>query len=398
MRALIAGGGIGGLTAALALRQRGIDALLFEQAEAFREVGAGIQVSANAVRVLRALGLGDDLARIAVAPLGLDVRSWQSGERILWTELGRVAEQRFGAPYYHVHRAELLDILVRALGGRGVHTGARVVSFTGDDASVTVTVADGRAFTGDVLVGADGIHSTIRARLFGEDRPRVSGNVAWRGLAPTVRVTSIGLEQVTGAWWGPNRSMVHYFVSSGRLLNWVGIGRAREAGRESWSAEGSVAEVLAEFAGWHPHVLAMIAATTRVLKQALYDRDPLPAWQQGRVVLLGDAAHAMMPFHAQGAAQSIEDAYLLAGSLAATPDAPIPAIDRYVRARKPRAEWVQRFSRDAEELCHMAAPAAIARRDARLREHQARYANSFPPAQERLYGYDADAALQALDA
>jgi salicylate hydroxylase len=218
--------------------------------------------------------------------------------------------------------------------------------------------------------------------------------VAWRGLVPAERVTALGIPVVSGGWWGPERSVVHYFVSSGRLLNWIGIGRSSGDSRESWSAQGAVDEALAEFAGWHPRITEMIRATSHLLKMALYDRDPLPAWQQGRVALLGDAAHPMLPYHAQGAAQSIEDAYVLAGCLAAGRADPVAALARYVDLRKPRAEWVQKFSRDAEELFHMTDARAIARRDSQLRDNQARYPRGFPPGQEKLYGYDADAALR----
>ncbi len=394
-KVLIVGGGIGGLVTALALRLRGIDFLLLEQADAFRAVGAGIQLSPNATRVLRALGLGDALARVAVYPRGLDVRSWDSGEQLLWTPLGQQAEAHFGAPYYHIHRADLLDVLVAAVGNSLIRLRTPVRTFGQDSNAVTVTLADGEVITGDLLIGADGIHSTVRAQLFGSDQPRFSGSVAWRGLVSAERLAHLPLDRVTGAWWGPNRSMVHYFVSEGRTLNWIGISRSSGASRESWLAEGRVDEVMDEYRGWHPTIRAIIEATPRVLKQALYDREPLTAWTRGRVALLGDAAHAMMPFHAQGAAQSIEDAYILAACLDQQRSKPVAALERYVELRQPRAAWAQQFSRDAEELNHMADPVRVARRNARLRENQGTYPAGFPPGQERLYGYDGVNAVGA---
>lgn len=394
-RVLIAGGGIGGITAALALRQRGIDARLFEQADAFRQVGAGIQMSANATRILRALGLGDALARVAVYPEGRDYRAWDTAEQLYWTPLGRQAETRFGAPYYHVHRADLLDVLLGGLGTTGFRLKAPIERFDQDARGVSITLADGTTEAGDVLVGADGIHSAVRAQMFGREQPRYTGNVAWRGLVPAEKLTHLDLGRVTGVWMGPNRSIVQYYVAAGRTFNWIGISRSAGAARESWLAEGRIDDALAEYAGWHPTIRTIIAATPKVLRQALYDREPLPDWRLGRVVLLGDAAHPMMPFYAQGAAQSIEDAYVLAGCLAATPHDPLAALERYVRLRQPRTAWMQALSRREEELYQMTDAAAIAARNARLRQNRNAPSSTFPPEQERLYGYDAEAELAA---
>jgi salicylate hydroxylase len=394
LKILIAGGGIGGITTALALRQRGIESLLFEQAEAFTQVGAGIQLSANATRVLCTLGLDDALALVAVSPEGRDYRAWDNGDRLYWTPLGERAEAYFGAPYYHVHRADLLDVLLSGLGETGFRLDAHVDHFEQDAHGVAVTLADGTVATGDVLVGADGIHSTVRAQLFGRESPRYTGNVAWRGLVAAERVAHLDLGRLTGVWMGPNRSIVQYYVSAGRIFNWIGISRSEQPARESWLAEGPIDDALAEYVGWHDSIRTIIAATPRVLRQALYDREPLPDWRVGRVILLGDAAHPMMPFYAQGAAQSIEDAYVLAGCLAASPEDPVAALERYVRLRQPRTAWMQELSRREEELYQMTDAAAIADRNARMRANRIPETAVFPPEQERLYGYDAEAALR----
>jgi len=394
LKILIAGGGIGGITLALALRQRGIEALLFEQAKAFSQVGAGIQLSANATRVLRTLGLGDALTRVAVYPEGRDYRAWDNGDRLYWTPLGQRAESHFGAPYYHAHRADLLDVLLGGLGDQGFRLNSHLDRFEQDAHGVTITLADGSTATGDVLIGADGIHSTVRAQLFGRELPRYTGNVAWRGLVPAERVAHLDLGRVTGVWMGPNRSIVQYYVAAGRTFNWIGISRSEQPARESWLAEGRIEDTLAEYTGWHDTIRTIIAATPRVLRQALYDREPLPDWRVGRVVLLGDAAHPMMPFYAQGAAQSIEDAYVLAGCLAASPEEPVAALERYVRLRQPRTAWMQELSRQEEELYQMTDAAAIADRNARMRVNRVPESATFPPEQERLYGYDAGAVLQ----
>jgi salicylate hydroxylase len=393
---LIAGGGIGGIATALALKSRGIDAQLFEQATAFRQVGAGIQLSCNATRILRALGVGEGLARVAVCPETRDYRAWDTGERLFLTPLGQRAELSFGAPYYHVHRAELLSVLLDALGKEGFCLSAEVVAFDQDENSVAITIADGRTFEGDVLVGADGIHSIVRAGLFGREHARYTGNVAWRGLVPAEAIAHLELQKVTGVWMGPNRSIVQYYVSEGRTFNWIGISRSQQPARESWLAEGSIEDVLAEYAGWHSTIREVIRSTPRVLRQALYDREPLSNWQIGRVVLLGDAAHPMLPFYAQGAAQSIEDAYVLAGCISAWPEAPTQALAEYVRLRQPRTAWMQDLSRREEELYQTADASAIADRNARMRRHRTPETAVFPPEQERLYGYDADAVLRSI--
>jgi salicylate hydroxylase len=394
LKILIAGGGIGGITLALALRQRGIDFELFEQAEAFAQVGAGIQVSCNASRILRTLGRGEALARVTYYPQGRDYRAWDTGERLYYTPLGERAEAHFGAPYYTAHRADLLGVLLSGLGTEGFHLGARIERFDQDADSVTVALADGTKASGDVLIGADGIHSAVRAQMFGRELPRYTGNVAWRGLVPAERVAHLDVARVTGVWMGPNRSIVQYYVSAGRTFNWIGISRSAQPARESWLAEGRIDDALAEYAGWNDTIRTIIAATPKVLRQALYDREPLPDWRKGRVVLLGDAAHPMMPFYAQGAAQSIEDAYVLAGCLAATPDEPIAALERYVRLRQPRTAWMQDLSRREEELYQMTDAAAIAQRNARMRTNRIPEQATFPPEQERLYGYDAEMVLR----
>lgn len=393
-KVLIAGGGIGGITALLASRQRGIAAELFEQAAAFGQVGAGLQVSGNATRVLRTLGLGDALARVAYYPEGRDYRAWDTGDRLYYTPLGKRAEAHFGAPYYTAHRADLLDVLLGGLGTESFHLGSRIERFDQDDDSVTITLADGSTATGDILIGADGIHSTVRGQMFGKELPRYTGNVAWRGLVPAERVAHLDVAEVAGVWMGPNRSIVQYYIAAGKTFNWIGISRSEQPARESWLAAGRIEDALAEYAGWHDTIRTIIAATPRVLRQALYDREPLPDWRIGRVVLLGDAAHPMMPFYAQGAAQSIEDAYVLAGCLAATPDAPVAALERYVKLRQPRTAWMQGLSRREEELYQMADAVEVAERNARMRVNRIPESATFPPEQERLYGYDAEAVLR----
>ncbi len=394
MKVLVVGGGIGGITCMLALRQRGIDAQLFEQAAAFGQVGAGIQISSNATRILLKLGLGAALKAVATYPEGRDYRGWDSGERLYYTPLGRKAEAYFGSPYYAAHRADLLDVLLSDLDKNAVRLGSRVERVDQDDTGVTLTLADGTTAQGDILVGADGIHSTVRAQLFGKELPRYTGNVAWRGLVPAERVAHLNLGSVVGVWMGPNRSIVQYYVAAGRTFNWIGISRSPQPARKSWLAEGKIEDAFAEYASWHSDIRTIIAATPKVLRQALYDREPLPDWQAGRIVLIGDAAHPMLPFYAQGGAQSIEDAYVLAGCIAEGQDRPRAALARFVKMRLPRTAWMQGLARREEELYQTNDAAAIAARNEKMRVNRTPETATFPPEQERLYSYDADTELR----
>lgn len=394
MRIIIVGCGIGGMTLALSLRRCGLDNFtIIEQADELREVGAGIQLSANAVRVLQRIGLGEQLASFGVLPSGLSMRSWQSGEQVLWTDLGDAARARFGAPYYHAHRADLLAALTTALGRAQLRLGCRVAEIAHDGDGVRVTLDGGESITGDVLIGADGIHSTIRQALYGADSPRDTGLTALRGLVPAEAVADLNIPKISGVWLGPGQSMVHYYVRNGELLNWIGIVPGREGESESWSAHGTREEAMERFREWHPQVRNMIARTEAPLKMRMFDREGMASWSAGRVALLGDAAHSMLPFHAQGAAMAIEDAWVLARSLEQVPDNAAAALAHYQEVRLGRANWVQAYSRQAEEMFHLSDPELVSRRDDKLRWNQDNYKEGFPPGQIRIYGYDAEQAV-----
>ena len=241
LKILIAGGGIGGITALLALRQRGIEAELFEQAEAFRQVGAGLQVSNNATRVLRTLGLGDALARVTYYPQGRDYRAWD-------TPTGSTTRRSASAPRrVSVRRttpriAPICSMCCSAVSAGKASASARASSASSRlPTAFTVTLADGSTATGDILIGADGIHSTVRGQMFGKELPRYTGNVAWRGLVPAERVAHLDVADVTGVWMGPNRSIVQYYVAAGRTFNWIGISRSEQPARRNpgWPRAGS---------------------------------------------------------------------------------------------------------------------------------------------------------------
>jgi salicylate hydroxylase len=311
-----------------------------------REVGAGIQLAPNATRLLHRLGLAGALATIGVKPEAIEHKRWEDGRILLRQPLGETCERTFGAPYYHLYRPDLLAVLSDALLPGIVRLGHRCVALAQDADAVTLTFDNGVTARSPLVIGADGIHSTIRALLLGPESPRFSGSIAYRGLVPAERLADLELPRYSNGWLGPQRHFVHYYVGrGGRLMNFVAIVPARDWRVESWSATGEVADALAEFDGWHPTVRAIIGAADRTHRWALYDREPLETWSVGRVTLLGDAAHAMLPFMAQGACQAVEDAVVLVRCLAAAAPGAVPAALReYETIRKPRVSDVQRAS------------------------------------------------------
>jgi salicylate hydroxylase len=389
MRVIVIGAGIGGLTAALALRRAGVDVRVYEQASELREVGAGIQLSPNATRILHRLGLADGLGRVGVRPAAIEHRRWQDGRVLLRQPLGEMCEQTFGAPYYHLYRPDLLGVLSAALPSGVVRLGHRCVSVTADGDEAEVTFEDGAVDRAAAVIGADGIHSTIRAAMFGPESPWFSGSIAYRGLVPAERLGHLGLPLASNSWLGPGRHFVHYNVAGGRLVNFVAIVPAGDWRVESWSATGEVADALAEFQGWHLQVSTILAAADRTHRWALYDREPLATWGMGRVTLLGDAAHAMLPFMAQGACQAIEDAAVLARYLATAHGGAIPdALRRYEDIRAPRVRAVQRASRENATTYHLPDGPAQRERDA---HYAALTADGPYAARGWLFSYDAEA-------
>ena len=390
MRVLIVGAGIGGLAAALALRQAGFDTHVYEQASVLREVGAGVAISPNAVKVLHRLGLAEALHAVGVVSRSLDSRDWQTGALLGRVPLAEAAVTRWGAPFYHLHRADLHDALRAALGDRHITLGARCVAVEQRDKAVAARLADGREATGELLIGADGIHSVVREHVAGPDRPVWSRQISWRGLAPAAVGRELGLEVRHHSFWGPRAQFVCFYVAAGRLVNWVGNTQSDDDWREeSWSARGDRDELLARYAGWHPEVRALIAGTERVFKWALFDRPPLETWTRGRVTLLGDAAHPMLPYMAQGASQSIEDALVLARCLAADRDDPRRAIEAYAARRRERTAAIQTASRDTGRMVHLMDLAEVEARNARLRADPEAPVARF----DWIWSYDPESAM-----
>jgi salicylate hydroxylase len=363
LRIAVIGGGIGGLTAAVSLRQAGFEVDLYEQAPELTEVGGGINMAPNATRVLRRLGLAEGLDREGMRPRSTHQRRWQDGRTLQRAPLNPGCEELYGAPHMTIHRADLLAVIASAFPVDHVYLGHRLVGLADKGDSTEAWFDNGAHITVDVLVGADGIHSTVRAALFGAEEPAFAGCVAYRGLVPAERIAELGLELGSQSWVGPGGHFVHYFVSRGRLLNFVGWTEHDRWNREDWTDQATVARALAAFEGWHEQIRTIIAAAETCFIWALFDRDPLPRWSVGRTTLLGDACHPMYPFMGQGAAMAIEDGAVLAACLRAVSD-PVEALLHYERLRLPRVTRLQQMSRANKTRFHMPDGPAQAARDA----------------------------------
>jgi salicylate hydroxylase len=356
---VIAGAGIGGLTAAIALARRGFPVTVLEQAERLEPIGAGIQLSPNASRVLNDLALGDRLAPQVVAPFALNVMNARSGRVLARAPLANAAQQ-YGAPFWVIHRGDLHAVLREALEAAApgaLQLGVRVEDIATDHNGVTVSGRkDAQPFDaqGSVLIAADGVWSALRARIDPSAEPRFTQHTAWRALVPADAVAPAFRAPTINLWLGRHSHLVHYPVRGGSLVNVVAI--VRDAWRETgWSAVGERDEILGRFpAGlWHAPARELIGAAQQWQKWALYDCPPLKRWGQGPVTLLGDAAHPMLPYLAQGAAMAIEDAAVLAASLAKTPDDAPAALRAYEAKRQRRTARTQTAARRNRTIYHM---------------------------------------------
>jgi len=348
LRIAIVGAGIGGLAVASLLKRAGHDVHVYEQAPRFARGGAGIQMAPNAVKVLRGLGLEERVRRTAFRSEVALSREWDTGEITGKLELGRAVEARYGAPYLFMHRADLHEALASVVAPETLHLGMKLVGLEQDTRCVTLAFSDGSRVRADMVIGADGVHSLVRETLLGPEAPRFTGRVAYR---TTFSAARLGTKRITPArtkWWGPDRHMVVYYVTAAldELYFVTSVPESADwMTPESWSAKGDLTELRAAYAGFHPEVQAVLEACPEVYKWALLERDPLPRWSEGRVVLLGDACHPMTPYMAQGAASALEDAAVLRRCLeGADRDDLQRAFTLYEAVRKPRASAIQASS------------------------------------------------------
>jgi salicylate hydroxylase len=392
----VIGGGIGGLAAALSLLRAGLDAHVYEQAPEMREVGAGIQVSPNATRILNRLGLAEKLATVSVRPLTLHQRRWDDGRSLSRAPLGETLAAACGAAYYQAHRADLLNALVSQFPAERLHLGHRLTGLIDHGNRVEGQFENGKNTVVDALVGADGIHSAVRRLLFGGENPQFTGCIAYRGVVAADRLVHLKLPVEFQIWMGPHKHFVHYFVRSGRLVNFVALVDQDSWTRESWTERANIADVLATFEGWHPQILSILGAVEEAFAWGLFARSPMEHWSAGRVTLLGDACHAMLPFWAQGAAQAIEDGAVLAACLAKIGGSDISqALRLYESLRLPRTSRVQAASKENKTRFHLPDGPQQRARDAQLGDASTDW---FLKAIAWVYGYDAEATEGAVEA
>jgi salicylate hydroxylase len=391
-RVLIVGGGIGGLAAALALERARAEVIVCEQSPKLSEIGAGIGPAPNAIKALRALGLEDKINAIAYASEFAVIRAWKDGRPISRAYQGDYSD-KFGAPSVTAHRADLLGVLAGSLRWTDVRLGLRCVGVESHERGAAARFADGSAIEADIVIGADGIHSKVRESLFGANAPRFTGCICFRGMAPVEAVPrDINTADVT-LWMGPHGHVVHYPVRRGELLNIVAHIDSDAWTEESWTRECGVDEVTATYARWNSALTRVFPASERWYKWALYDRDPPARWNKGRATLLGDSAHAMLPYLGQGAAMAIEDGCVLAGVVARGADDLDGALAAYERTRLPRVREAVLGSRARARDNHLTSPLARLTRDLRYAWRRRFGGDQTVFQAGRLYNYDAGREL-----
>lgn len=377
----VIGGGLAGLATANALRLFGTDAEVFEQSAALGEVGAGINTSPQAVKALRAIGAGDRVAAVANVSQGIFTRNMQSGDPLEFLDR-RLTAERYGAPYCTFHRADLLDALAGGIDPARIHLKHRLIEIEEQPSGVTLTFTNGVRHTADLVIGADGVHSIVRRALYGEDAPTYTGQMVWRALlngrdiAPEVLEPSGHIQ-----WLGPGCHLMAYYLRGTDVVNIVTQEDTDKWVEEGWSIPGDPDEMRASFPKPEPRLKTLLDLVTKCSKWGLFTRPPTENWGRGRIQLIGDAAHAMLPNVGQGACMAFEDAYILGRWLSERPDDPAEALRNFRRVRIPRVHAVQRVSAAYAKLKHM--------RDHKAQQEQAAARRSIL---EWIFGYDVVAA------
>ena len=365
-RIVIVGAGVGGLTLALLLRRCGVVAEVLEQAPELREVGAAVGLAANATRVLQHLGLGEGLAQASTEPTEIIHRDGRDGHQISAHPVGGWYRHAFGAPWYGLHRIALQQLLGDAWGAAHLHLGCRVETLEERGGSIRVSCASGAVFDADLVVGADGAHSRVRRWITGGDEPVYSSTSGFRGLVPVRRLPRLPAPGALQFWMGPGAHLLHYPIAGGSLINFLAVVEGPERWTApAWMEDAAPGAHLEAFTGWHPAVIEMIGAVPQSPRWGLFALPPLRRWSRGPVVLIGDAAHAMLPHQGQGANQTIEDAVVLAAELDGADDV-MAALRRYEDRRRVRTRQVQAASWATSAALHLPDGPAAQRRDADL--------------------------------
>ncbi|CAM3647179.1 FAD-dependent monooxygenase [Litorimonas haliclonae] len=367
-KVLIIGAGIGGLTTALALAQNGVHVEIFEKAAKFSDVGAGLQLSPNANAVLSSLGLSKEIEAICCEPRAGILRDYKSGKALLTTKMKDVYEQRYGHKYLHIHRADLIDCLAKAAQEAGVktHLGSEISSVKEMETGVQIE-NNGKVYDGGVLIAADGVRSSLREKIAGKSSPVFTGQVAWRGLVPTSDLSPDKIPFAANNWLGPGQHFVSYYVCGGEMINFVAVQERADWVEESWDIPADMGELQNAFTGWDPRVTSLIEACGSAYLWGLFDHPPLETWTTERMALLGDAAHPMLPFMAQGAAMAIEDAWVLTRCLTQNTSSISQALQGYEAVRKPRTTELQMISRNNAALYHQSSTIGRALRKAKFK-------------------------------
>lgn len=352
IRIAIVGAGIGGLTAAIALAQRGIDAQLYEQAQALREVGAGIGLGPNAMKILRALGIEASITPFGLIPEKIVGRDWITAGVLFTVPVGTAASSRYGAANVNLHRADLHAALVARIPPERIHLNRLCVAVDPKGGEAELVFRDGHRESVDLVIGCDGLNSRIRASLHGPEAPRFTGNTAWRALVPVENLPARFVSAEMNLWRGKGGHILTWYLPKRQVVNLVAIRATADWTSESWSAAADRDELLTMFPEVHPDLRALFAQAEHCFKWGLFDRDPLTRWNSQCITLLGDAAHPMLPFLGQGAAMAIEDAYVLARELAASEGNISAALSSYEAKRIPRTARVQIASRKEGEILH----------------------------------------------
>jgi salicylate hydroxylase len=382
-RIAILGGGIGGLAAAAFLRREGLAATVYEQASHLGEVGAGLVVAPNAARLLRALTVLPAFTERAVRlDTAWEFRRWENGAVLSSENLTTACQKLYGEHTYTAHRADLLRVIGSQVPDDSIQLGRKCTGLSSGNGTHRLAFADGTEAEADVVIGADGIHSLVRNTIAGESPAAYSGICAFRALVPAERAPEFTRRAAQTLWIGPDHHLVHYPVSGGDLINLVAFAPAGDYTTESWTATATIEEFLAEFEGWDSRLTGLIRAAETPGRWALLDRAPLTRWSKGTVTLLGDAAHPMFPFFAQGAAQSMEDAAVLARCLADGLGDPAAALRRYEELRIPRTTRLQEVSHGRSHVNHLPDGPEQRERDAAFARQDALVANGW------IYSYD----------